>query len=184
MKKMIALIILVVFLLTGCQSGPTGPQTMYINDIELTVDMQACQVSDGENVYRFTRSGDKFCVVYPNGVTYTRHYFSEWASTDDCEGDISGYVSFNTLKAAIDSAEDNAEQRTISGENILVILLGISFVLIGVFCIGNTEDAWQMDTGWQFKNAEPSDLALTMTSISGIFLLLAGIAMIIGGLFL
>lgn len=181
-------ILIAALLLTGCQSptAPSGPQTVVFDGMELVVDTEARQVTNGEDVYRFSQSEDRLSVVYPNGVKCTRHYFTEHTISDsyDIEADLSGYLSMDTLEAAIDSAIEAEQRHTFSPENIPVMLLGIAFVVFGVFAIGNTEGAWQMNTGWQFKNAEPSDLALAMTTIGGIVALIAGIALIIGGLFL
>lgn len=180
--------LIAALLLTGCQSptAPSGPQTVVFDGMELVVDMEARQVTHGEDVYRFSQSEDQLVVVYPNGEEYTRYYVSEYASSDhyDSEADFTNYLDFDILEGVIDSMTVTEEQHTFSGENILVILLGIVFIVFGVFAMGNAEGTWQMNTGWQFKNAEPSDLALAMTTIGGIVALIAGIALIIGGLFL
>ena len=55
----------------------------------------------------------------------------------------------------------------------------ISFILIavGVFCIAAPKDAWYLQRGWQFKNAEPSDEAIKFTRISGVIVIIIAICL-------
>ena len=64
--------------------------------------------------------------------------------------------------------------------NLMNVLIGLVVFVLGIFTAANPEDAWYWSNGWRFKNAEPSDLALTLTRIGGILSIIYGILLILG----
>lgn len=46
---------------------------------------------------------------------------------------------------------------------------------IGLFNILAPNAAWQLNYGWRFKNAEPSDAAIEMSRIGGIVAIIVGV---------
>jgi uncharacterized protein YjeT (DUF2065 family) len=64
---------------------------------------------------------------------------------------------------------------------ILFQLIPIIFILFGVLNVIYPRASWYMKTGWQFKNAEPSELALTMIRIGGIISIAIGIFILVSG---
>lgn len=55
------------------------------------------------------------------------------------------------------------------------ILFGIVAIVVGVINVISPETGWHLGHGWQFKDAEPSDAALTWGRISGVLAIIFGI---------
>ena len=53
-------------------------------------------------------------------------------------------------------------------------LLAIICLVIGAFNLFFPYGAWYLGYGWKFRDAEPSDLMLTMTRIGGILIVIIG----------
>ena len=191
MKKLIALLLLVALLLTGC-AGATGPVTYEYQGRDLTVDLDHGRIIDGQDLYRFERrdtgDGEEFTVKYPNGASVYRLYRDNGHISGGVVGNSTastdGYIDIDDLCAIIGDTGSDFGAGGIAFENILLILMGVAAVVFGIFCMGNAEGVWQMSEGWKFRNAEPSDLALSMTTIGGVISLIVGIGMILGGIFM
>jgi hypothetical protein len=54
-------------------------------------------------------------------------------------------------------------------------------MIIGALNVIYPRASWYMKSGWQFKNAEPSDAALIMIRISGIVAIIFGIFILVSG---
>jgi hypothetical protein len=63
----------------------------------------------------------------------------------------------------------------------LFTLFPVIFIIIGALNVMYPRVSWYMKSGWQFKNAEPSDLALIMIRISGIIAIGIGIFLLVSG---
>lgn len=59
-------------------------------------------------------------------------------------------------------------------------LFGLVFILLGLLAAFSPETAWHLQEGWKFRNAEPSDLALVMTRIGGVFAIIIGLLLLVG----
>jgi len=68
----------------------------------------------------------------------------------------------------------------VSGTPPCFSLFGLVFILFGLFAALSPETAWQLQEGWKFRNAEPSDLALVMTRIGGVFTIVVGLLLLLG----
>jgi hypothetical protein len=62
---------------------------------------------------------------------------------------------------------------------ILFTLIPFIFIIIGILNVIFPKAFWYMKTGWQFKNAEPSDLALIMIRFGGILAIVFGIFILV-----
>lgn len=60
------------------------------------------------------------------------------------------------------------------------ILIGLICVVCGVINAVSPETGWHLSHGWQFKDAEPSDAALTWGRIGGVIAILLGILVCFG----
>lgn len=63
--------------------------------------------------------------------------------------------------------------------NFSQVLLGFVLIIIGVIGISNPEISWYLSRGWQYKNAEPSELYLSITKFFSVISCLLGIAIIL-----
>ena len=54
------------------------------------------------------------------------------------------------------------------------IFIGIMCIIAGLINVKFPGFVWFLSTGWQFSNAEPSDVALGINRVLGYFLLIVG----------
>ncbi|MBE5785252.1 MAG: hypothetical protein E7330_05570 [Clostridiales bacterium] len=185
MKRAVFLLctILSFLLLCGCAKEEVPEDRRYsvkVDNIWFTVDPDAHTIMDGTTVYHYEISGGgtRYSVTftYPDGETYT------WTETKS--GNVTAgsgavspdyneelYVSGMTLRDVID-AEAPAPTKRNGGGNFLI---GIIAIAIGAFSIASPETAWQMEYGWRYKDAEPSEAALLWNRIGGMITVIFGI---------
>jgi uncharacterized protein YjeT (DUF2065 family) len=65
---------------------------------------------------------------------------------------------------------------------LLFNLIPFIFIILGLLNIIYPKASWYMRYGWQFKNAEPSDAALVMSRIGGVFAILIGLFILFSGI--
>ena len=51
--------------------------------------------------------------------------------------------------------------------------------VLSVFSVASPHTAWYWSYGWRYKNAEPSDLALTAERIGGVIAIVVGVLLIV-----
>ena len=175
MKKLLALVLMVTLLLAVCGCTSTG---VYEADgISLTVDLEACQIGDGQYTYNYSREKngnvEKIVITYPNGVQYcvsamdgkvlfVRAYHP---------GDISEYISPETLYAAIDDQQPAFEG--LDGKYFLALLLGVGIICIGVIFVVCPKGVWKT-----FSNWPPNDQALPVIVFRGVLIIASGLLLI------
>lgn len=54
-------------------------------------------------------------------------------------------------------------------------LLGIILILFGVLGVFSPETMWQIEYGWKFKDAEPSEAALIINRVLGVVMVVFGV---------
>ena len=178
MKKRLRVVFLVL-LMAASLIGCGEQETVYeadINGIALQVDIAEKTISDGKHIYRYNFSGDfssyHVKITYPNGSSYwwsESEYSGAGSWSDDYVADA--YVSGNILVSAVAAAEgvDNTKQGNFGN-----VLAGLILIAFGVFELFAPETAWYLGYGWRYKDAEPSDAALTASRVGG------GIAVFMG----
>ncbi len=57
--------------------------------------------------------------------------------------------------------------------------IGFICIVAGMFAVATPYSAWYLSVGWKFKEAEPSDLALTSHRIGGCVLLIVGLILMV-----
>lgn len=67
--------------------------------------------------------------------------------------------------------------------NVITIFFGLVIAAFGYWSFKYPESSWQFGKRWQFKNAEPTEIALGMTVFGGVVGIVFGIIMIVRGLF-
>lgn len=169
------LAVFLVFTLFGC-AKQESIYTVSKNGTMYRVDTEKKAIYDTLYTYRYELSGDSssfnITITYPNGSTY-------WYSKSDSRGqggwsdDYSetAYVPGDTLVAIV---QENMSQPA----NIGGILGGLLLIAVGLLNVIAPQMLWYLGYGWRYKNAEPSDAAISFGRISG------GIAIVIGIVFL
>ena len=187
MKKTAIFCLAVLLALTMCACSPAGSGSTYTvtkNGTDYTVDQENGTISDGVNTYQFTVSGNTSAyginITYPDGSTYSWHTqansngtgFGSGGWSDDYDADR--YVSGDELCDILVVGAPQA-RKTI---NPLCLLL----LAVGLFNILSPRTAWDLSSGWKYKDAEPSDTALGIARLGGIICCLIGGVMLLAGL--
>lgn len=166
MKKLQVLMVLTLIAISLCAcSSISTTYTVEQDGITYVVDTINSTIFDGGNTYQYSFSGNyssyKVDITYPDGSTYWRQQQGSsghggWSDNYDENRYIAGDVLCDVLeeKAPKESNPDNFF--------IAIFLSGI-----GIFNIISPYTAWYLQYGWRYKDAEPSDVALTMNRILG-----------------
>lgn len=178
MKKFTVLLIVIVLLLTGCQSEP----------VTITLDRENNTLSDGTYTYSYVEqeigSTHTITITYPDGGRYEWTEMIEGTYADatyDASLYADGEQMVNMILGNVIIGEPQQTRREVSAEGIVVAIL---LLCLGLWETACPEQAAYAGHGWMFKDAEPSDLAIGLHRAGGILALIAavivGIAAIAG----
>ena len=180
MKRLFVLLaaFLLLFSLSGCKSKDKTYNRAR-DGVVYTVDPADQTITDGTYTYYYTLSGgnSEITVTFPDGSYYWErkstgsHGISYGSFSGSEDYDEDRYVSGDTLCDVVRSCLPKEEEP----KNVLMILL---LLTVGVFNTCAPKAAWYLSTGWQFRDAEPSDEALALARFGGIVCLAIGIGMI------
>lgn len=173
-------IIALAMLLTLALFGCTKQESSYIvnkNGTEYHVDTENKTISDDLNTYNYEFSGDassfSITITYPDGSSY-------WYTQSEGMGhggwsndyDESAYVSGDTL---VDVVQEKAPKHTNPGKITAALML----IALGIFDAVFPKVSWYLGYGWRYKNAEPSDAALTFARVGGVIVIIVGIILLL-----
>ena len=166
------LALLLMLSLAGCgEQGPVYAVDRYGN--EYTIDREQGTISDGTHTYEYTYEGDSedysVTIEYPNGGSYHWGESGGFGSGGgNSKYDPQRYTDADIL---IQLLQENAPK----GIRIGKILAALVLIGGGIFCIACPETVWYLESGWRYRDAEPSDLALGVARISGVAAIVIGI---------
>ncbi len=170
--------LLFVFALCGCQTkeDPDHYDVTH-NGKTYTVDREQGTVSCDGVVYRFAISGGggnsvDLDITYPDGSRYywtKDESFGHGGWSGDYDPEASGYAPGEVLWDVL--SLDAAGQGHSGPSPVLAVLL----LALGAFQTIWPRTAWMLGYGWHFKDAEPSELALTVNRTVGVLLIIVGI---------
>lgn len=186
MRKMIVCLMTILMLLpvTAYASESGSAYVIEQNGISFAVDPEnKTIVADGHTYsYRVETSGEQkiTTITYPNGATYywvQEEYvgFGGWDGDYDPDKYMDGDILVDIVDQIRPATGNSGEGIEI---NLMNVLIGLVVFVLGIFTAANPEDAWYWSNGWRFKNAEPSDMALTMSQFGGIVMIIGGILII------
>jgi len=171
-----ALILAAAMLLAGCKKEPLPKvYTVYSYGAPYTIDTEGRTISDGTYTYgyEYAASGSRVSFTYPDGNVYSAGIQS--ANSSGAGGVSAGSVSadYDYNSGYTDPLSPRETKRAASsGSNhpfVALLLCGV-----GIFNLAAPKASWYLSYGWRFKDAEPSDAAITLSRIGG------GIAVVIG----
>ena len=179
-------VLLSVFTLCGCQNKE-DPDLYDVDygGTTYTVDREHGTITCDGIVYQFevsSRGGDSvdLDITYPDG---SRYYWTMDGSSgghggwsDDYDPEASGYVPGDVLWDVL-SLESAGQGHSGPSPILAVVLLAL-----GAFQALSPRTAWTLGYGWRFKDAEPSELALTVNRIVGVLLIFVGIICLLASL--
>lgn len=169
--RLILLLTLVAVLFLGCATTPVTYTVSY-NETDYIVNTELGTISDDLYTYQYkiedSGSRRSVTITYPDGATYYCTY-SENGSVGGWSNDYAPdrYTDGDTLLAVL---EVNAPKEY-SGHPFVGLLL----IALGLWYTLSPYSAWYLSYGWRYKDAEPSDAALTISRISGVLVILFGI---------
>lgn len=167
-KVLTVVLLSLSLLLTAC--GAPKPENILGRDgVFYTVDPVEMTVTGGAYAYPYQVGGDSITITYPNGSTYTEGRRGitvtvGWSNDYDPKAYTDGEILAEVLWEALDA----------KGER-LPPFLGMLVAALGAWNLLSPETAWYVRRGWWYRNAEPSDLGLAVTRISGGLLLALGV---------
>lgn len=179
MKRLYILMLIVSVFLCGCSGKPSaGERTVIREGMEFVIDTEKGTVAEGEDVYRFSVEGNWVTITYPNGGTYAWEkgggigYGSVSADYDD-----SRYVPGSVLAEVL--AEVPLRDRD---TDIGMVIGGLVCLAIGLWSALFPHSVQYLRHGWRYRDAEPSDMALTLTRLGGILAIIFGAVAFLAGL--
>ena len=133
----------------------------------ITVDGSVCSFSvteDGGQV--------ELEVLYPDGSTYQwsrgdRGGYGDWSEDYDPDKYISGEEVWDILQLEQRLERDRSDSHPVLGGVLL---------LLGIVHLAFPRKMWELQYGWRYENAEPTDVALQVEAISGLVIALIGAA--------
>lgn len=180
-----ALILAAAMLLAGCKKEPLpAVYTVYSYGAPYTIDTEGRTISDGTYTYgyEYAASGSSVSFTYPDGNVY-----SAGISTANSSG--AGGMSAGAISADYDYSSGYTDPLSLcyaltspreteraSNTNPLVALLLCG---VGIFNLAAPKASWYLSYGWRFKDAEPSDAAITLSRIGGAIAVVIGVIMLI-----
>ena len=182
-----ALILAAAMLLAGCKKEPLpAVYTVYSYGAPYTIDTQSRTISDGTYTYgyEYAASGSSVSFTYPDGNVYSAGIQSANSSgagglsAGSVSADYdysSGYTDPLSLCYALASPREPKGAAS-SGANPLLALLLCG---VGIFNLAAPKASWYLSYGWRFKDAEPSDAAITLSRIGGAIAVVIGVIMLI-----
>ena len=197
MKRKIAIVFILVMLvlLTACGRAPKGTDwrpisidgeavSLVINFDEQTITVGGELItitaygSNGDvigptapekelDIYHYTYDDGDITITYPNGATYWESASANGAIGGwDGDYDTDRYVDGMTLAMQLNRAYRNAGKNW--DEVVLTGLLCLVLAGFGLVDVMHPELFYELRYRWRFKNVEPTELALTMSRVSGI----------------
>lgn len=170
-KILLILSIIVIFLLTGCSKKAETTYTIIRDNRGYTIDTIKQTITNDNYTYRYRINENEINITYPDGSTFWWQQqggsgFGGWSEDYDYRGEkyVSGDILFDLLLNKRNEEKNSGNP-----------LLGIVFLVIGIWNTFFPYSSWYASYGWRYKNVEPSDTALVLTRCGGVIALIASI---------
>ena len=183
LTRMAALLsLLALLLLTAC--GGQGSASVY--DVEYggetyTVDEENQTIAhDGAEIQmeltKGSGSGYEMTFTYPDGSTYWWRWSDSgmgsggWSDDYDPERYVDGWI--------LQSVLEQSRPGSLSSSRGANLLPGLLLILFGAAGAAVPRAVWYLSSGWRYKDAEPSDLALLVHRFGGGVMLVLGLLLL------
>ena len=170
-------VLIMIFVLCSC-SSVQKQYTVEKNGITFEVNKENKTISDGTNIYIYNFEGNDsnydVDITYPDGSTYwwnMKEYGGSggWSDNYDPQKYVDGDVLTNVLLEDAPKAPKHTR-----GNSIAIFLL----IVLGIFNIVAPHSAWYLEYGWRYKDAEPSDLAISFNRLGGVVAVVIAIVLL------
>lgn len=180
MKRVVFCLLLLALLLSACSAGATyeSVYTIEHGGMSFTVDMDQWTITQGEDVYHMQYDQDDskstVSITYPNGATY----YETKQDSDVKTGHSTGYDPVRYISGEI-LVEVLKQPRLAKEKSPVSSLLGAVLILLGAFNIFLPEVAWRVQYGWVNRKAEPTEVAVLLSRITGVLAAFLGVILIL-----
>lgn len=183
-SKVMHLVLMFTLLLVVLAGCSTKSNSVIIDGIEVTIDLENSQVIAGENAYAYVTDEAQIEIEYPNGMIFRRVYESDgttddWIKTseavDDAYLEKMGYLKPNVLiNQVIRFSPDGDKTREDSPS-----ALGIFLITLGILNVAFPRWFWNIQYGWRYKNTEPTETAINIQRLGGIVAIVVGFILLL-----
>ncbi len=166
-------------LLCACGSV-RQPYSVTVRGQDFLIDAENQTISFGADVYRYAINGRVTTVTYPNGAEYVYERNSGGLGGSASWGDAydeTRYIPGGTLIEALSAEMPDGE----NGGGLWFPALLLSAV--GLWNLLAPRSVWYLSRGLWYKNAEPSDVGLTLIRVSGGVVTAVGVILLLSPLF-
>lgn len=159
---MILAALAVTGLLAGCgrQSAPGGSSSTLMDGRTITVSIA------NSTELEITLDGQRYTYTRTLDGTNSSVHGPAGASSADC-----ALVDKAVAQWLLDNPQWGRARRTDAG----MVFGGLLMIGLGVFSLMKPATIWYISDGWKFRNAEPSDLALSFTRFGGVIMIIVGV---------
>lgn len=170
--RLVLLLLLFALVLTGCSSSLQEPYEYSRDGWTVIVDPENATIFDGQNIYLYTieDQGNRtsYDITFPDGSHY------QWTATEG--GGMGGWSedfdeSQYPFASFLVDALANSQPQAYSGHPVMALIL----LIAGFVQMKYPELLFYVNRGWMFREAEPSDVYLSMTRIGGGIVIIVGI---------
>lgn len=188
MKKCTIVFVILPLLLTVLLSGCTEKTSIKeIYQKVAVIDYVDRTITYDSDIYHYEYAHNKLILTYPNDTVcmlYNRDSFItiEWQSIAGHDNEVKavydqGYLHPNVIMYQV--LEAPPSPMAPSKETNASPLRGILVVLIGGVIVFFPKAVWYIKSGWRYKDAEPSEVAIIVHRLSGVVAIVAGLVWMI-----
>lgn len=183
-SKVMHLVLMLTLLLVVLAGCSTKSNSVTIDGIEVTIDLENSQVIADENAYAYVTDEAQIEIEYPNGIIFRRVYESDgttddWIKTseavDDAYLEKMGYLKPNVLiNQVIRFSPDGDKAKEDSPS-----ALGIFLITLGILNVAFPRWFWNIQYGWRYKNTEPTETAINLQRLGGVVAIIVGFILLL-----
>ena len=186
MKRLFPLFLILALALCACGKEALPVMTVQQSGYTLTLDPNQGTIACGGTTCQYTQEESNgtvsITVTYPDGSLY-------WTTAR-----TSGYVTTQSYGCSADYDDTRYIPGSVLTDAILAfapfgsstdwtrVIFGIVVMALGLFNCVAPRTALYLRTFWKFQDAEPSDLAVGVTAISGGACILLGLFLLLSGI--
>lgn len=163
------LCLVMVLSLCACDVKPEE-YTVEYNGKTYTVRPRECTISDGKYTYNYVQTGNSqkstTTIFYPNGTSYQMMsegiVTTSYGNSSFQRGD---YADPSALRSVLATEPPARFDFNINFYKWFLVLVSGG---LGVSLLKDPQRAWEMEYGWRYKNAEPTEKALNRNRVMGV----------------
>jgi major membrane immunogen (membrane-anchored lipoprotein) len=171
-KLLLCLVLLLTLIFSSCSVKNEDTYDITYQDGTYSIDTVNKTILHEGQTYRYDISGAEITITYPDNSQYWWTKLNDggyggWSDNYDENKYVAGDILVKVLTGEIPTNK--------SEKNYLAVII---LLALGIWSAVSPRSSWYLSHGWKYKNAEPSDIAITITRIGGILLILISVILI------